>query len=336
MTNFGIVTCPKCNMRVVPKQDGTCPSCQSILSPKESATKQKSRNTASGAQPNWYERYWNWVKAEVISPKVTWDKFDKPKIQNFLSLDLQDLCHPLFPVDPNPPKRDSYESDERLHKIWDRYNKIKDPVSTDDVASLLVEISKSNVLSIFPEFDLTYVAQALALARISRFGEAEASLETGFNNCAVKSALCKAMGDVKLWEQNPVAFGWYMQACLLGYESLLPYLELSEAANALGMTEIGIRLLNASDILSTSMLRKSPDSDTRFIARKDSKKLQFALEEFLRFADTFLPPDDILPPIEKSNERAQWLILCKGNPEGGSTAIDKILNRKFAHVSKNG
>jgi uncharacterized Zn finger protein (UPF0148 family) len=52
MTNFGVVTCPKCNIRVLPKQDGTCPNCQTILSPTESVIKQKSSITAPGVRPN--------------------------------------------------------------------------------------------------------------------------------------------------------------------------------------------------------------------------------------------------------------------------------------------
>jgi hypothetical protein len=198
------------------------------------------------------------------------------------------------------------------------------------------EISKSNLLALFPKFDLTYVAQALALARISRFSEAEVILGTAFLNCPVRSALCKALGDIKLWQENPVAFGWYMQACLLGYESYIPYLELSEAASAIGMVELGNRLLNASDILRTSMYRVSSKSATRFIARKDPKNLHAALEEFLNFANCFLPPADILPQSDESNERATWLILCKPNPEGWPTATEKILNRRFVRLSKGG
>jgi len=246
-------------------------------------------------------------------------------------LKLQDLCCPLFPVDPEPPKR--LFSDDRLHQLWDRYAQLSDPPPAEEVNSFLYEISESNVLSLFPEFDLIYVAQAVALARVFRFADAEAVLENAFRKCPVKSALCKALGDTKLWQGDIVAFGWYMQSCLLGYESCLPYLQLAQAAKAIALQEISNCLLNATDIVGgTSMYRLSPPSAvwTTSIAKKDTKTLRDTFETFFRFANSFLPPSDMFPPDDEQKERAIQLILCSGDPEGSwGLAKKKVINRCF-------
>jgi hypothetical protein len=39
---MNMVTCPKCKMRVLPKEDGTCPSCQAVISPSKIARTSKS------------------------------------------------------------------------------------------------------------------------------------------------------------------------------------------------------------------------------------------------------------------------------------------------------
>jgi hypothetical protein len=276
---------------------------------------------------NWFEKYWQWAISEVEFSKASWHGFNDSTSTNVLSLKLQDLCCPLFPVDPEPPKR---ISDERLHQLWQKYSKLDDPPTKEAVATLLSEISKSDLLSLFPEFDLIFVAKALALARVSRFSEAEEILESAFRKCRVRSALCNALGSIKLWQGETVAIGWFMQACLLGYETFLPYLQLSEAANTNGMVELGNRLLNASDIISSSMNRLSPESAMRYIAQKDSVGLHLALVRFLDFADRFLPPTDILPPLDDQRERSVWLILIRGDPYRPSPT-KKILDRSFAH-----
>jgi len=39
---MNMVTCPKCKMRVLPREDGTCPSCQAAISPTRIAKTSKS------------------------------------------------------------------------------------------------------------------------------------------------------------------------------------------------------------------------------------------------------------------------------------------------------
>jgi hypothetical protein len=283
---------------------------------------------------DWFAKYWRWATSEVDAARAPWpEPRGLPYPASVLTLKLQDLCSPIFPVDPEPPKR---TWDERLNHIWDRYSRLGDPPSAKDVDSLLDEISRSEVLSLFPEFDLTYVAQALALARVSRFADAEDVLESAFRKCPVKSALCKALADTKLWYPQAVAFGWYMQSCLLGYESYLPYLQLSEAATAVGMVELGNRLLNASDIVGESMRRLSPAAVTRSLAQGVADRLRLAFEEFLQFADCFLPPADVLPPPDDQHEREVWFSILKMNPEGKPTPRSRVLGRAFARKGSVG
>ena len=51
MAKFGMVTCPKCGTRVLPKQDGTCPSCRAVISSEEDGAGRESSSASSKVQP---------------------------------------------------------------------------------------------------------------------------------------------------------------------------------------------------------------------------------------------------------------------------------------------
>ena len=276
------------------------------------------------------DKYRQWATSETERPEKPWpiSKSLLTGDTSILSLTVSELCCPLFPVDPPPPKR---ISDDRVHFVWDVFTKLPRHPDPREVKILLNNIDEVRV--IFPDVDLTYVAEAQAVARLSLFAQAEAVLEKALRICPVRSALCDAVGLTKLYQGEMVCFGWFMQACLLGYESYGPYLQLSEAAKALGMMELSNRLLNASDILSGGTIPRlrTPES-TISIASESKRTLQVALETFLEFAHIFLPPIDVLPPPDSETERGQDIIIMRGWPEEQGKPIlqpmRKILDRR--------
>jgi|GEM_PF-3463598 len=274
-------------------------------------------------------KYMEWARGEPRELPVSWKSY-RP-IQGYVDvggLTLEELCCPIFEVDPPPPKR---IKDDRLLEAWERYSKLPRQSDRMIVEPLLQQTRK--LLPIFPGSDLIYVAQAGTLARLSRFAEAEALLADGFRNCSVKSALCETMGDVCFWQGKPCSFGWYMQACHLGYESFAPYLLLSEAAALLGLTEIRIRLLNAVDSISSSLPRLPASNSTASVVSKDKLPLIQAFQKFLEYADVYLPSVDFFPEDEK--QRSIEAILARGDPDGPPPSF-RVSSRTFARRRNTG
>jgi ankyrin repeat protein len=240
--------------------------------------------------------------------------------ERLLSSDLEDLCAPILPVDPEPAKRrDKFTSCDSGHLVWDRYSRLDDPASKSEAESLIKYIEKENILVVLPQFDLMYVAKASALVALSRFSEAEVVIREGLQKCKVRSSLCMAFGEIKWMMFETVSMGWFMQACLIGYESWKPYLILSEAALNVGLKELSLRLLNAADLLNYHMIRFKEGSPwairTTAICQKDSLRIYSALKKFQRFADSFLPPVDFFPDPNCDNlDRNAEVIICSNFP----------------------
>lgn len=294
----------------------------------------KDNKVRSTRSDEWFRKYWDWANTVTLPRSFQWhhDRQLLMSDKGALSFGLLDLCFPIWQVDRAPKPR----ADTRWHSLFQRYAELVDPPIPEEVDSLLSDIIKSGIIADFPDFDLTYMIQALALARTSRFTEAEAILEDALSRCPVKSALCKAVGDTKLWQNEVVSYGWYMQACLLGYDSYLPYLQLSYTSATIGKHDISIRLLNASDCLCGSkMFRLSPKSaqKTENVARKETDNMRKAFDIFLEFADFFLPPTDLLPKPNDEQRQVAMSIL-QINPEGMPTPKMRIVDRSF--VDTNG
>jgi len=72
-----IVTCPKCKMRVLPKNDGTCPSCQAFISSKERSFGQNPSDSHLPAQTKSRE---NSVSKDTVATKKSTIN-EKPNVQ---------------------------------------------------------------------------------------------------------------------------------------------------------------------------------------------------------------------------------------------------------------
>lgn len=276
------------------------------------------------------DRFREWATSESERSEKPWPVSTAvlTRDESILSLGLPELCCPIFPVDPAPPKR---VSDDGSYVMWEAFNKLPRYPDPTEAERLLHRVDE--VLAIFPELDLAYVAQAQALARLSLFTQAEAVVERALRICPVRSALCETTGLIKLYQGDAVCFGWFMQACLLGYESFGPYLELAEIARAVGMNELNERLLNACDILNKhSIVRLRRDESKNEIISKNREGLRAALGKFFGFACAFLPPSDVLPSPDNEKEREIELILDRGYPEEeGRPRLEpmrKILDRR--------
>ncbi len=275
--------------------------------------------------------YMEWAKGAPRELPASWKTYQAIQGDvNFGGLALMDLCAPLFEVDPPAPKR---IPDARLLAAWQAYNQL--PRQPDPHAVELLLQQTRTLLPLFPGFDLLYVAQAGALARLSRFAEAEALLAEGLRACTLRSALCVGMGDVRFAQGDPCSLGWYMQACHLGYESLMPYLLLSEAAASLDLATLRARLLNAVDSLSSSLPRLPASHPMASVVSKDRQRLIQAFEKFLEYADPYLPPADAFSDPADMKQRSIEVLLLRGNPEGPPPAF-RICDRAFARRRNTG
>ncbi len=275
-----------------------------------------------------------WAKGEPRELSVSWQSYRPMQSPvDVRRLTLEELCCPMFEVDPPPPKR---ISDDQLHDAWDKYSKLPRNPDPRNVEALLDQTKE--LLTVFPTFDLTYVARAGTLARLSLFVDAEDVLADGFRNCSVRSALCASMGYVYALQGEHRAFGWHMQACHLGYEEYIPYLVLSEAAGAVGLKELRTRLLNAVDCISSSMPRLGASHSANSVASvalKNKELLIRAFSIFTKYADVYLPPVDAFPPVEDEHQRSIEAILVRGNPDGSRPSL-RVCSRAFAQRRATG
>ena len=116
--------------------------------------------------------------------------------------------------------------------------------------------------------------------------------------------LCLLMGNVRLAERDPIAVGWYMQACLLASPDWVPYLMASYAAEALGVPRLARRCLNACDVINRHMPRL-PESEKiipDLLEKADRSAFRLAMRNFETAMDPYLPAPDALPP-PMSSER---------------------------------
>lgn len=271
-----------------------------------------------------------WPEGDMLEVADLWQRLRRSPDASVKphALKLEDLCLPIFPADPDPPKRDSsaVTSSDLLHMIWDSYSSLGDPPDRTAADALIGLFSTSDVFSQFPDFDLAYVAYSGALAGVSRFEDAEAVLDEAFAKCQVRSTLCLAMAEVKWVQVDPVALGWFMQACLLGYESWKPYLVLANAARSVGLEDLAARLFNAVDVLDSSMRRFRPGSAwwhrNQKIAGKEITGVDTALRSFERLATFFLPPVTFFPS-EGHEGRADWVIITSNFSDSRNRVVSR-------------
>ena len=141
------------------------------------------------------------------------------------------------------------------------------------------------------------VKQAYSLMQNRRWGEARKIIQDGLQTCNRKDRLCELIANIYLNEKNPLGIGWYMQSCIIGSPSWVPYLLVSYAAFALGLDDIGWRCLNACDVIDTGMKRiDNLETDiTTLVKNSDRSQLRAAMTNFDKSMDPYLPSANELP-----------------------------------------
>jgi hypothetical protein len=157
--------------------------------------------------------------------------------------------------------------------------------------------------------DQTLVTEAYSLMSSHRFPEAAALISDGLLRCHRKDKLCLLMGNIRLAERDPIAVGWYMQACLLASPEWVPYLMASYAAEALDLPRLARRCLNACDVIDYHM-KRLPDSARiipDLLERADQSAFRLAMRNFETAMDPYLPASDALPaPTDSSRQIALY------------------------------
>ncbi len=139
--------------------------------------------------------------------------------------------------------------------------------------------------------------QAYSLMQNKRWGEARKIIQDGLQTCKRKDRLCDLIANIYHIEKNPLAIGWYMQSCVLGSPSWVPYLLVSYAARALGLDDIAWRCLNACDVIETGMKRidKLETDIADLVKNFDQSQLLVAMKNFEKAMCPYLPSSDELP-----------------------------------------
>lgn len=150
--------------------------------------------------------------------------------------------------------------------------------------------------------------QAYSLMQNKRWGEARKIIQDGMQICKRKDRLCELIANIYHIEQNSLAIGWYMQSCVLGSPSWVPYLMVSYAARALGLDDIAWRCLNACDVIETGMKRidKLETEIANLVRYSDQSQLVSAMKNFEKVMDSCLPLSNELPHDQK--ERSIFLL----------------------------
>lgn len=126
--------------------------------------------------------------------------------------------------------------------------------------------------------------------------------------CDRKDRLCELLANIYLNRMNPISIGWYMQSCVLGSRSWVPYLMVSYAARTLSLDDIAWRCLNACDVLDTGMKRIDKlEIDIAYLAQNANRsELISALRNFVKVLDPYLPAENEIPHDQM--ERATFLL----------------------------
>jgi hypothetical protein len=178
--------------------------------------------------------------------------------------------------------------------------------------------------------DETFFTEAHTLMSSRRFLEAATIIYDGLHRCHRKDMLCLLMGNVRLAEREPIAVGWYMQACVLGSPDWVPYLMASYAAEALELPQLARRCLNACDVVSGHMPRL-PESERiipDLLEKADRPAFHQVMRNFETSMNPYLPASDALPPpgsSERSIALHQNVISDSSRPPGSFRK--KLLDR---------
>ncbi|HEO66118.1 MAG TPA: HEAT repeat domain-containing protein, partial [Spirochaetes bacterium] len=161
-----------------------------------------------------------------------------------------------------------------------------------------------------PKLYLPYTWLSEPLFQDGDYEVASEIIEEGLSKAEIKSYLAMLMGWIKYKECDlEKALGWFMQSCLLATEQVMPYILCAAASDEFGYNKLSCRLLNAKDVIDTSM-KESPQDEAairRVSQECDIKKLRSAFGKFEKYLDPYLPGENDIPKYPDYDSRGIFL-----------------------------
>lgn len=151
-----------------------------------------------------------------------------------------------------------------------------------------------------------------------------------FSKCTRKDRLCELLGNIYLNRKDPVSIGWYMQSCILGSSSWVPYLMVYYAAKQwLPTVPLSRRCVFASEILCTPDMKRMDDIEDQIVSvikspYCDYDALVTSMLTFEKNMNPYLPAHDKFSFYE--NERATYYMTNLGQFESDDF---KLIKRKL-------
>jgi len=177
----------------------------------------------------------------------------------------------------------------------------------------------------YNDFDITYTWTAKAYAALGDKKEAEKILINGLKKCKRVSVILSELGNLHYEMKNQRAIVWWIQSCIAGNESYMPYLYLSYAAGFLNNNILSLRLLAAADIVASTTYRFNSDDELwkiKELTNKDTEGLMNAFKIFESEMDKYLPSPDFLPVNE--DERSLFMNVDLFDPNKSKIIEAKI------------
>lgn len=233
------------------------------------------------------------------------------------------------------------DSDKKEMRLW---NEIDDFKSVHDIfieAQQAYYNSNNNkgfkkllkklpLIEKYNDFDIIYIWTSKSHSALGDKKRAEKILIDGLKKCKRVSILLSELGNLYYEKMNYLAFAWWIQSCIAGNESYMPYLYLSYAAGFLNKKELSLRLLAAADIVALTTYRFNSNDEIwkiKDLANKNSDGLIKALKAFENEMDKYLPPLDFFP--ENDDERSLFI-----NVDSSDTDKSKIFKAKIKLITR--
>ncbi|MHC1774289.1 MAG: hypothetical protein AB9834_02630 [Lentimicrobium sp.] len=197
--------------------------------------------------------------------------------------------------------------------------------SKNDNSIFKTFLTKLPQIEKYNDFDIIYTWTAKSLAATGYKKQAENILIDGLNKCKRVSIILSELGNLYYENKNYIAFAWWIQSCIAGNESYMPYLYLSYAASFLNEKNLSLRLLAAADVVASTTYRFNSDDDIwkiKELVNKNPDGLNKAFKEFKNEMDKYLPPSDFLP--ENDDERSLFINVDLFDPDKSKIFKAKI------------
>jgi ankyrin repeat protein len=170
-------------------------------------------------------------------------------------------------------------------------------------------LNKLPPISKFHDFDIIYIWTAKTYVALENVRRAKEILFSGLEHSKRLFYIMEELANTYFEEDNYLSFGWWMQSCIIGTDSYMPYLYLSYAAMFLEKDELSKRLLAASDIISMGSMYRFNSNDIISgiyeVFNINKNEITIAFETFENKMNRYLPSSGFLP--DDDDDRSLFL-----------------------------